>query len=162
MRWLRAPDRTADPTNGLDPIRIFTTELELDGFVAAAGQRVTDMLLRGQDLAFLPAGAPVTPEHWISVSPADILFVIPPPLPRAAGWQKDRRLHRVRVELPGYRVTGTAHLDRGYEPGADLTGLRSFLPITAGQIARDGVAQAEAVDVVIVNLSRAKAAQVVQ
>lgn len=162
MRWLRGPRRSADSADGLDPIRIFTTELELSGFVAPAGQRVTDMLLRGQDLAFLPAGAAVEPEQWVWVSPADILFVMPPPLPRAAGWQKDRKLHRVHVQLPGYQVTGTAHLDPGYEPGADLTSLRSFLPITSAEIARDGVAQAEAMDVVIVNLSRAAVAQVIR
>ena len=160
LRWLRAPERTADPANGLDPIRIFTTEIELSGFVAPAGQRVTDMLLRGQDLAFLPAGAAVAPEHWVSVSPADILFVVPPPLPRAGGWQKARKLHRVRVHVPGYEVTGTGHLDPGYEPGADLAGRQSFLPMTSAEIARDG-GVTEALDVVIVNLRRAARAQVI-
>ncbi|MDQ4036172.1 MAG: hypothetical protein M3153_09590 [Chloroflexota bacterium] len=160
MRWLRGPERTADGANGLDPIRIVTAEIELSGFVAPAGQRVTDMLLRGQDLAFLPAGAAVAPEHWVSVSPTDILFVVPPPLPQAAGWQKDHMLHRVHVQLPGYDVTGTAHLDAGYEPGSDLTGRQSFLPMTSVEIARDG-AVTEALDVVIVNLGRAARAQVI-
>src|SRR5688572_4283013 len=96
------------------------------------------MLLRGQDLAFLPAGAAVTPEAWVMVSPADILLAVPPPLPQAAGWHNDRDLHHVRVELPGYEVTGTAHLDPGYELGADLTGPQSFLPMTSAEIARDG------------------------
>jgi hypothetical protein len=160
VRWLRGPERSPDPGNGLDPIRIFTTELELRGFVAPAGQRVTDMLLRGQDLAFLPAGAAVAPEAWVQVSPADILFVVPPPLPRAAGWHKDRKLHRVRVQMPGYEVTGTAHLDPGYEPGADLAGRQSFLPMTSAEIAGDG-GVTETIDVVIVNLGRAARAQVI-
>ncbi len=160
VRWLRGPERRDDPGNGLDPITIFTTELELSGFVARAGQRVTDMLLRGQDLAFLPAGAAVTPEAWVMVSPADILLVVPPPLPRAAGWHKDRDPRRVRVRLPGYEVTGTAHLDPGYEPGADLIGRQSFLPMTAAEIARDG-GVTEAQHVVIVNLSRAARAQII-
>ena len=160
VRWLRGPERRDDPGDELDPIRIFTTELELSGFVASAGQRVTDLLLRGQDLAFLPAGAAVAPEAWVMVSPADILLVVPPPLPRAAGWHKDRDLHRVRVKLPEYEVTGTAHLDPGYKPGAELTGSQSFLPMTVAEIARDRGAT-EALDVVIVNLGRATRAQVI-
>jgi hypothetical protein len=158
VRWRRGAERSPDP--GLDPIRIFTTELELDGFVAPAGQRVTDLLLRGQDLAFLPAGAAVAPEAWVLVSPADILLAVPPPLPRAAGWRKDRTLHRVRVQLPGYEVTGMAHLDPGYEPGADLTGRQAFLPMTSAEIAHQG-GGTEALDVVIVNLGRAARAQVI-
>ena len=70
----------------LAPIRIFTDLIELTGRVAPAGQRITDILLRGQDLAFLPAGADPEPETWILIAPTDILFVSPPPMaPRAIG-----------------------------------------------------------------------------
>jgi hypothetical protein len=155
MRWLRRGARDTSPVSGLDPIQIFTNELELSGFVAPAGQRVTDLLLRGQDLAFLPAGAPVAPENWVAVPPAFILLVVPPPLPRPSPRQNLQRRHRVRIRLPGYEVTGTAYLEPGDEADADLTGrVQSFLPVTSAEIVRDGSAEPEPFEVVIVNLGR--------
>ena len=151
---------TIDAT-ALDPVRIFTADLELRGFVAAAGQRVTDMLLRGQDLAFLPAGAAVSPENWISVSPADILFVEPPPLAQRASWQERRNLHRVAVRLPGHQVMGTAHLPPGYEVGADLAASHSFLPVTSAVVTMPGTAQTEQLDVAIVNLDNSSEARII-
>lgn len=51
MRWLRGGQQRATRVDQrLDPIRILTPVLELEGFVAPTGQRITDLLLRGQDL----------------------------------------------------------------------------------------------------------------
>ena len=72
----------------LAPIQIFTDLIELTGRVAPAGQRITDILLRGQDLAFLPAGAAPEPENWILIAPTDILFVSPPPMAPRAPWRR--------------------------------------------------------------------------
>jgi hypothetical protein len=161
MRWLRRGGRDTSPGSGLDPIRIFTSELELSGYVAPAGQRVTDLLLRGQDLAFLPSGAPVAPENWVAVPPALILLVVPPPLPRPSPRTNHRRLHRVRIRLPGYDVTGTAYLEPGDEARTELTGqVQTFLPVTSAEVVRDGAAEPELFEVVIINLGRSIDAKV--
>lgn len=160
MRWLRNAVPEVDPRTGLDPITICTIDLEMNGSVAPTGQRVTDMLLRGHDLAFLPDGAAVSPENWISVSPADILLAIPTPLPDPSPWQEERQLHRVLVRLPGYELIGTVHLEPGWEEGAQLKGRRTFLPITSAEIRRRGTSQPDERDVVIVNLARSMESRV--
>lgn len=140
----------------LAPIRIFTSEIELDGFVATAGQRITDILLRGQDLAFLPRGAEALPEHWISVSPAEILIAAPPPLPPRAPWRTRQEKRRVAVRVGSYSVTGTAHLHPGCSI-AEVSARQSFVPLTDAQLNRDADG-GERYSVLIVNLSRAAVA----
>src|SRR3990170_3162151 len=106
MRWL-AGDR-GEPRDRLDPIRIFTTELELRGFVASTGQLVTDILLRGEDLAFLPIGAPEVPDRWIRVSPPEILLVAPPPLATRSTWRPTRDRLPLALRIGPYRAGGRA------------------------------------------------------
>lgn len=144
----RAPDSTA----ALDPIRIITSAIELIGFVAPTGQRVTDMLLRGQDLAFLARGAEPAPDAWISVAPADILFVIPPPLPSSAGWRpRTDGTTRTSVRVGPYRLVGIAHRPVTADTAVD----QPFLPLTSVSIQRDGANEIEDVEVAIVNIGRA-------
>lgn len=148
MRWLRFGRRGDDQE--LEAIRIFTAELELDGFVAPTGQRITDILLRGEDLAFLPAGAKAAPSNWLQVAPSEILVVIPPPLPARPGWMTTSVLVEMAVEVGRYEVTGTAHLRRGEVPDAGFGKRQPFLPLTDARIRR-----AESTDeagVAIVNL----------
>lgn len=140
----------------LEPARIFTPEIELDGFVAPAGQRVTDILLRGQDLAFLPKGAEPEATNWLSVSGADILVVIPPPLPARPDWLSTSIPHDVVVRTGSYTVTGTAHLPRGLAPDGRLVDARPVLPLTSAWIRRDGEPDSsEPADVAIVMLANA-------
>jgi hypothetical protein len=155
MRWLRpGSKRENDPTAQLEPVRILTPELTLDGFVAPTGQRVTDILLRGQDLAFLPGGADPAPGNWIQISPSDLLIVIPPPLPRARGWQEPMQLANASARVGPYRVSGTAHLRPGETLDDDFRARQPFLPLTGASItAADG--SVEAVDVAIVSLDNA-------
>ena len=149
MPWLHGATEVA-PGNSraLAPIRIFTELIELTGFVAPAGQRITDILLRGQDVAFLPAGADAEPENWILISPTDILFVAPPPLAGRAPWRERRDRRVVALCVGRYRVRGTAHLAAGVEP-SQLTTRPGFLPLT------DALVDEERFSVVIVNLARA-------
>jgi hypothetical protein len=155
MRWLRPGSKHEnDPTEQLEPVRILTPELALDGFVAPTGQRVTDILLRGQDLAFLPRGADPAPGNWILISPSDLLIVIPPPLPRARGWQEPMQLANASVQIGPYRVSGTAHLRPGEALDDDFRVRQPFLPLTSASItAADG--SVEEADVAIVNLDNA-------
>jgi hypothetical protein len=155
MRWLRpGSKRESYPTRELEPVRILTPELALDGFVAPAGQRITDILLRGQDLAFLPRGAEPEPGNWVQISPSDLLIVIPPPLPRATGWQEPMQRSPASVRVGPYRVSGTAHLRPGEGLDDDFRARQPFLPLTGASItAADGTV--EAVDVAIVSLDNA-------
>jgi hypothetical protein len=154
MHWLRRDDETTDSqAESLDPIRIFTHELELVGFVAPSGQRVTDMLLRGQDLAFLPEGADPAPDNWVSVSAADVLIVIPPPLPARSGWRPSRQTRQVFVRLGPYRVVGSAHLPPEVEHDGDMKARLPILPLTSASIVRDGDERSEEVEVAIANLA---------
>lgn len=145
----------AAATTSLEPIRIATDEIELAGSVAPTGQRITDMLLRGQDLAFLPGGADPEPETWIAVAPADILWVVPPPLPPRRGWLPSAGEARLHVRIGPYRLIGSARLRPGTPVDRRLAISQPFLPLTAATIGRDGEERVEDVDVVIVNLARA-------
>jgi hypothetical protein len=149
MRWLR-PDRQGRADSRLDPIRIYTTALELRGFVAPTGQRITDILLRGQDLAFLPEGAEEAPENWVMVAPSDILVVVPPPLPKRAAFRTRATLREVFVEVDPYRVTGTAHVEEGDVLDDAFRGRQPFLALTKARIEAGG--EVTKLDVAIVNL----------
>lgn len=150
MRWLHETG-TEVPSGSLPAVRIFTAELELRGSIAPTGQRVTDMLLRGQDLAFLPDGATPSPEAWISIAPEDVLFVVPPPLANPSRPPESYRLVDVRLRIGEYRIIGIAHLRDGEQLDGDLARRQPFLPVTRATIASDR-AEPERVDVVIVNL----------
>ena len=155
MRLIRGqrgePER---PGHDLAPITVFTQDLELSGFVAPTGQRITDMLLRGQDLAFLPAGADVAPENWLMIGASDILLVVPPPLASPSPWQESRELQRLLVRMSGHEVTGTAHLPADQAKTPDRSRLPAFLPLTAAEVARTASEETQRFEVVIVNLER--------
>lgn len=157
MRWLR-PETQHEATSdqGLERVRILTAELALDGFVAPAGQRVTDILLRGQDLAFLPAGADATPDNWLLISPGDLLVVIPPPLPRRHEWRSRADRVDAFAEAGPYRVSGTAHLPAGEQLDAGFRSRQPFLPLTDATISRAD-APPERASVAIVNLDNSRA-----
>jgi hypothetical protein len=153
MRWLRGHD-SAESASDLAPVRIFTEALELRGSIAPAGQRVTDILLRGQDLAFLPEGAAPAPEAWVWVAPNDVLFVVPPPLTAPARTGRDLRLIPVTLNVGPYRITGRIHLVAGEEVDPGISARQSFLPVTDARIEGAG-ATTETVSVAIVNLALA-------
>ena len=150
MRWLRGRERApARDDASLAPIRIFTRDLELAGFVAPTGQRITDLLLRGQDLAFLPAGATPRPENWVLVAATDVLFVVPPPLSPARREPDAAGTFPVGLAIGRYRIRGAAHA-----PAEGASGHGAFLPLTGATIQRAGASE-EPVDVVIVNMAAA-------
>lgn len=150
MRWLRS-DRQGRAQSHLDAIRIFTAALELRGFVAPTGQRITDILLRGQDLSFLPHGADEAPENWVLVAPSDILVVVPPPLPKRAPIRTRATRREVFVELDPYRVTGTAHLGEDEILDQAFRLRQPFLALTKAKVETGG--EVLKLDVAIVNLA---------
>ena len=151
MSRSRGRQRGSRAEDELERIRIFTASLEMKGSVAQTGQRITDMMLRGLDLAFLPAGAEPAPENWIHLSPSEALIVIPPPLRQAAKWADKRRLTSVIVEIGQYQVTGEAHLGPDEQVDKRFAERHPFVPLTKASIAR--VSHTERVDVAIVNLA---------
>jgi hypothetical protein len=153
MKWLRGGRPSGPAAGDLAPVRIFTTELELRGSIAPAGQRVTDILLRGQDLAFLPEGAEPDPEAWLMVAPSDVLFVVPPPLSTSAPIPGGYELTTARIAIGPYRIVGSVHLREGDRIGPGMAQRQAFLPVTAATIEHEG-ADAESVEVAIVNLAR--------
>ena len=142
------------PHPELAPITIFTPDMELQGFVAPTGQRITDMLLRGQDLAFLPAGASQEPENWLMIGATDVLLAVPPPLASPSPWQESRQLQRLLIRLPGHEVTGIAHLPADQASQPDRSRLPSFLPLTDAEVATSQTHATQRFDVVIVNVER--------
>lgn len=144
----------AGATATLEPIRIATDVIELVGSVAPTGQRVTDMLLRGQDVAFLPRGAEPVPEAWIAVAAADILWVVPPPLSSRRGARPNSRGPRLHVRIGPYRLIGAAHIAPDAPIDGGLAVAHPFLPLTGATIGYEGQATVDDVDVVIVNLTR--------
>jgi hypothetical protein len=136
-------------------VRILTAELALDGFVAPTGQRITDILLRGQDLAFLPAGADAVPDNWLLFAPADLLVVIPPPLPRRREWRSAVNRVEAFAEAGPYRLSGIAHLPAGEELDLAFRDRQPFLPLTDATITR-GEDAPERASVAIVNLDNCR------
>jgi hypothetical protein len=155
MRWLRSgKQREKGPDQALEPVRILTPDLALDGFVAPAGQRITDILLRGQDLAFLPAGANPKPGNWVFIAPSDLLVVIPPPLQKRRDWREPVARAAASVVIGPYRVRGTAHLRPGERLDREFSARQPFLPLTEADIQwEDG--RTERVGVAIVSLDNA-------
>jgi len=154
MPWLRTGSQHDTVAAERPAVRIFTADLELRGAIAPTGQRVTDILLRGQDLSFLPEGAQPDPESWVLVSPGDVLFVVPPPLLSPSRPPDRYRLVEAWMRVGAYRLRGSIHLREDAEVGPQLADHQPFLPITAVIIERPDGGE-EAVDVAIVNLAHA-------
>ncbi|MDQ2669319.1 MAG: hypothetical protein M3Y31_01680 [Gemmatimonadota bacterium] len=154
MRRQTAAAASSSGTREFAPIRIFTAELELDGFVATAGQRITDILLRGHDLAFLPAGAEPDPSNWVAIEPSEILIASPPPL--AGRWNLHSQRERWPVELRvgRYGIRGTAHVGFGETRIDEIAARQTFLPLTDAELTREGVDGSERYAVLIVNLAK--------
>lgn len=136
----------------LEPIRIYTRDIVVGGWVRPSEERMTDLLQRGQELAVLPEGAdPEAAESWISLAATGVLMVVPPPHVSPPEKRLHRQTQRVMVRIGGYVVSGTAHLKPGFEQDLFLRATQPFLPLTDAIIATE---EGEApFAVVIVNLA---------
>ena len=119
----------------LEPIQVFRADGELSGWIAARGQRVTD-LLNASDTMRIQLDA-IDQERWVDIERDSILVVAPPPHASQPQRRVHRQRRRVRAQVGPFEITGTAHLVPG--AGLDPYLLRTrqaFLPMTDIVISR--------------------------
>jgi hypothetical protein len=154
----------------LAPIELYTADARIVGWIAANGQRVTDLLNDQDELRLwhpspgpivAPAGADAAGEpepdsdsgEWQSVVTEQLILAMPPEWRAARQLRLHRKLRRVALRAGPFSVTGNLHLAPTAEPGEDLDyGGRRFLPLTDAYILHNGEPPFEhVVSVVIVN-----------
>jgi hypothetical protein len=176
--WRRGPaggvatGSTAVAMSGRDiaPIELYTADARIVGWIAANGQRVTDLLNDETELRLwhpspgpivAPTGGesaadPVPGEdsgEWQSVVTEQLILAMPPEWRAARQLRLHRKLRRVALAAGPFSVTGNLHLSPTAEPGEPvLDGSRRFLPLTDAYILHNGEPPFEhVVSVVIVN-----------
>ena len=109
MFWKRkAQDREPDEaisgagSGKLAPVRIFTADSTVDGWVDLAGQRLSDVL-NGEELLSVSRMLDPTERDWHAYERDHLLLVVPPPL------IADQRLRRHRVKRRILAKTGGVH-----------------------------------------------------
>jgi hypothetical protein len=137
---------------GLDPIRLVLADRLLDGWTRTDGQRMTDLLQRGDPIPFLPADA--RGEAWTEFLPYDVLLLVPPPHVSAPEVRVHRQRHEVMVRVGEWVVSGTAHLRPGEGTDYYLRATRPYLPLTDAMFAGPNDGYPHEVETVIVNLVR--------
>lgn len=156
MDWLLHRRHDAEPPRieqpELQPIRLYSAEAIVTGWVDPAGDRITDILQRRDELAVLPDGTdPRDPEAWRSANPDALILVVPPPHSGRPELRVHRQRQAVRVKAGPYVVAGTAHLKPGHAEDVYLRATQPFLPLTDAAVQR-GDELLERADVVIVNM----------
>jgi len=136
MFWRRnRPAANAATPIALSPVRIFTTDSTIDGWVDLFGQRLSDVLNAVDSLNVSGVPVPLDESDWFVTNRERMLLVVPPPQ------ASDRPLRRHRVKrrllaLSGhYVVRGVVHMVAGIEldPFLARSGQHS-LPITKAWI----------------------------
>ena len=154
----------------LAPIELYTADARIVGWIAANGQRVTDLLNDQNELrlwrphpspntdAVEPASArdpaPVAEDQgeWQSLVTDQLILAMPPEWRAARQLRLHRKLRRVALSAGPFSVTGNLHLPPDGEPGHDVLAERHFLPLTDAYILHNGDPAFEhVVSVVIVN-----------
>lgn len=159
MRNLLAPFQRAPEAPRLQPIRLYLAEMVLVGSLDPGGERMTDILNRGGELAVLPSGADgFQARDWMSVHIDDLEMVVPPPHVSPPEKRIERDRHPVRLRMGDWQLSGTAHLKPGAEQDALLLSTHPFLPLTEVRMwSPDGIPETQ--DIVIVNLRHAEFAE---
>ncbi len=137
---------------GPEPIRLILSDRDLAGWIEPGEARVTDLLQRGTPLRFLAGREPTG--RWVSVDPAELLIVVPPPHVSPPERRLQRQRHEAMIRIGGWIVTGTAHLMPGEEYDPYLRSTRQFLPLTDATLGREGDEFPQSFDTVIVNLKQ--------
>jgi hypothetical protein len=154
----------------LAPIELYTADARIVGWIAANGQRVTDLLNDETELRLWhPSPGPIVaptgadndaePEpgsdsgEWQSVMTDQLILAMPPEWRAARQLRLHRKLRRVALSAGPFSVTGNLHLSPTAESGDPvLDGSRRFLPLTDAYILHNGEPPFEhVVSVVIVN-----------
>lgn len=151
----------------LAPIEIYTADQRIVGWVAANGQRVTDLLNEQDELRLWrptpgpleASGRPGLTEvidadaEWQAVPTSQLLLAMPPEWRASRQLRLHRRLRRVAVAIGPFAVTGNLHLHPGVEVTHSLLhGPQRFLPLTEAYLLHQSDPPFEhVVSVVIVN-----------
>ena len=124
----------SEPRPSLEPVRIFTPDAIINGWVEAGGQRLSD-ILSAEDLLSVAKVADPTASDWLVVERDRMLLVVPPPR------TSDRALRPHRVKRPilvlsgHYAVRGRVHMIAGIALDPFLArSERHFLPVTEAWI----------------------------
>lgn len=151
LGWLtnnRTSLTSVDGTGGSDPFELSVIDLvtvsgRLMAWIVSNGRRTSDWLNEG-DMIRVRGSQPITLEDTQAVPPptptdseeeeieaADVLFVIPPPLPANRHLRLHRRRVHVELQLKGFVISGQAHVRPGAEVGRHIfhSG-RRFVPLT--------------------------------
>lgn len=159
----------------LAPIELYTADARIVGWIAAGGQRVTDLLNDQDELRLWhPSPGPiVAPEgvdaagepepgsdsgEWQSVMTDQLILAMPPEWRAARQLRLHRKLRRVALTAGPFSVTGNLHLAPVAEAGDYLLDRsRRFLPLTDAYLLHNGEPPFEhVVSVVIVNTAHIK------
>jgi hypothetical protein len=151
----------------LAPIELYTADSRVVGWIAANGQRVTDLLNAQDELRLwrplpgpldgepqrLPQPGSETDAEWQSLVTETMILAMPPEWRASRQLRLHKRLRRVAISAGPFSVTGNLHLHPGTEVGHHLlTRGQRFLPLTDAYILHTGEPPFEhVVSVVIVN-----------
>jgi hypothetical protein len=154
----------------LATIEIYTADARIVGWIAANGQRVTDLLNHQDELRLWhPSPGPIVeptgadganPDpgsddsgEWQSVVTEQLILAMPPEWRAARQLRLHRKLRRVALSAGPFSVTGNLHLSPAAETGDQIPFEgRRFLPLTDAYILHNGEPPFEhVVSVVIVN-----------
>jgi hypothetical protein len=117
-----------DLTPSLQPIRLFTADRCIEGWVVAAEERITDLLNQRESIRVCVDAAN---DAWDTVSRDDLLLVAPPAQVSNPQRRVHRRKHRLLALVGPYVVNGVAHLAPGTDLDPYLLRTRQrFLPMT--------------------------------
>jgi hypothetical protein len=135
MFWKRRAGSSAPPAEEssapeLSPIRVYTADSIVDGWIEPVTERLSDVLNVVDSLSVARAREPEEAD-WVSLQREEMLLIAPPP----QGDDSARRLHRVRrpihVVRGRYIVEARVHLIAGIDldPHLARSG-RQFLALT--------------------------------
>ena len=140
-----------DLTPSIEPIRVFTTDRHLDGWIVATQERITDVLNARESIRIC---VDATADVWETIDRDDILMVAPPEHTTNPDRRVHRRKNRLVAQVGPYVVTGMVHLQPGISLEPYLLRTRQhFLPITDAHVtSRIDPAFGQELEVVIVNV----------
>lgn len=160
--------------NDLAPIELYTADARIVGWIAANGQRVTDLLnaedelhlwrpspgpFDGAEASGAGSPAPEAPDgetepgEWQTLTTDRVILAMPPEWRASRQLRLHRRLRRVALAVGPFNVTGNVHLPPGTEAGpALLSRGPRWLPLTEAYLLHTAEPSFEhVVSVVIVN-----------
>ncbi|MDQ2941686.1 MAG: hypothetical protein M3R05_05800 [Chloroflexota bacterium] len=159
LGWLSNPRTSLSSVDGtgspnpfeLSVIDLVTSSGRLMAWIVSNGRRTSDWLNEGHtlrvrgsqriemdDTQAVPPPTPTGSEEQ-QIEAADVLFVIPPPLPANRHLRLHRRRVHVELQLNGFVISGQAHVRPGAEVGRHIfQSGRRFVPLTDVELVSTG------------------------